>query len=202
MKSFSPLKSMIMQSLVSLNKSLTSASPRTKLWRHTLVQSFCLSWFIALTAQVKAPFYPIPMNLNDWTIMLIALLAARRVAVGAVLLYLSYATMGLPVLASEATGLSMFLGPTAGYLVGYILMSATIAARQAHYPTGKFWVQLGVVLVGNIVFFTAGLSWLAYLMGWQMALQVGLLPFVWIQSMKVALAAALSVYIRDRYLRP
>ena len=187
---------MIMKQLVSLTKSLTSSLVLRKLAQHTLVQSFCLSWFIALAAQIKVPFYPVPMTMQDWAIMLIALTAAPSVAVRAVLLFLGYAVAGLPVLSSGVTGLTLFFTPTTGFLVGFILMSATISTLKERYPNGNFWVQLGIVLIGDVVLFAAGLSFLAYLIGWPMALQVGLLPFVWINLTKVLLAASVATYWR------
>ena len=186
---------MPMKKLVPQIKSWTGVLLPTALGEYTLMQAFCLSWFIVLATQIKVPFYPVQMTMHDWAIMLVALLAARRVAIGAVLLFLSYPVMGLPVF--DVSGFALFFDPTAGYLVGFILMTATIATLKERYPAGGFWTQLGIVFVGSVVLFTAGLSWLAYLMGWPMALQVGLLPFVGIQPMKVALAAALSVYWSD-----
>ncbi|MEM9416916.1 MAG: biotin transporter BioY [Bacteroidota bacterium] len=181
-----------MNKLVPQIKSWTGVLSSTAFWEYTLVQAFCLSWFLVLAAQIKVPFYPVQMTMHDWAIMLVALLAARRVAMGAVLLFLSYPVIGLPVF--DVSGFALFFDPTAGYLIGFILMTTTVTTLKEHYPAGRFWTQLGIAFVGSVVLFTAGLSWLAYLMGWPMALQVGLLPFLGIQPMKIVLAAALSVY--------
>lgn len=176
-------------------KSWIGAVSKASRLQHAFVQAFCASWFITLAAQIKVPFYPVPMTIEDWAIMLVALLATRRAVVGAVLLFLAYGVVGLPVLSSGATGLSMFLGPTAGYLVGFILMGVAIASLNERYPASSFWPRLGFVLLGNVLLFGLGVGFLAHLIGWKMAFQAGLLPFVWIQPTKAALAACLSVYL-------
>ena len=182
---------------MSLTRSLASNLALKKLAQHTLVQTFCLSWFITLAAQIEVPFYPIPMTMEDWAIMLIALTAAPSVAIGATFLFLGYAVIGLPVLSTGVTGLTLFFTPTAGFLAGFILMSATISMLKDRYSGSNFWVQLGIVLVGNVVLFAAGLGWLAYLMDWRVAIQVGLLPFLWINITKVLLATSVATY-RDQ----
>lgn len=187
-----------MKNLMIQTTSRIGALLPASLWKHILVQSFCMSWFIVLTAQIKVPFYPVPMTMEDWAIMFIALTAAPSVAVRATMLYLSYAAIGLPVLSSGVTGLALFSTPTAGFLVGFVLMSSTISIFKECYPNGNFWAQLGIVLVGNIVLFAAGLSWLSYLIGWPMALKVGLLPFVWVNLTKVLLATSMATYWKQR----
>lgn len=188
---------MIMKKLAPQIKAWIEFLPQTSLREHTLVQSFCISWFIVLAAHIKVPFYPIPMIMNDWAIMLVALVAAPRTAVGAVLFFLGYGVVGLPVLSSGVVGLSMFTGPTAGYLAGFVFMSLAITLLKSLCTASGFWVQLGVVLLGNVLLFGLGVGFLAHLMGWKMAIQTGLLPFIWMQPAKAALAAALSVYWRS-----
>lgn len=177
-----------------LTRSLTSNLIFKSLTQYTLVQSFLLSWCITLAAQIKVPYYPIPMTMEDCIIMVIALTVAPSVAMGAIFLFLSYAIIGLPVLSSGATGLTILISPTAGFLVGFILMSVTIAVLKELCLSDSFWIQLWITMIGNIVLFSAGLSWLAYLMGWHMAVRIGLLPFVWINVTKVLLAASLATY--------
>ena len=181
---------------MSLTRSLTNNLVLKKLAQHTIAQVFCLSWFIVLAAQIRVPFYPVPMVMHDWAIMLIALLATRRVAIGAVLLFLSYPVMGIPLF--DVSGLALFLDPTAGYLIGFVLMTIVITTLRDRSSNKSFGAQLGIVMIGSVVLFAAGLSWLAYLMGWTVAIQVGLLPFVWINITKVLLAVSVATYWKQR----
>jgi len=113
---------------------------------------------------------------------------------------LSYPVMGMPIF--DVSGLALFLDPTAGYLAGFVLMTTIITTLKDRYSNGNFGVNLGIIMIGNVTLFAAGLSWLAYLMGWRMAIQVGLLPFVWINITKVLLAASVATYWKDKKLKP
>ena len=173
---------------------------KARVFQHAFVQAFCASWLIVFATQIKVPFYPAPTTMQSFTIMLVSLLAIRRTAVGAVLLYLTYGAIGIPVFANGVGGLSIFTGPTAGYLLGFIWMANAIAFLKQRYPDSRFRLLFGLLLLSNIIcLFVPGLCWLAYLLGWEKALQVGLLPFLLILPTKAALAAYLSVYIRERY---
>ena len=165
---------------------------QAKVFQWVFVRALCASWLIALAAQVRVPFYPVPMTLEDGAIMLVALWAPWRVAVGAVLLFLGYGVVGLPVLSSGAVGLAMFAGPTAGYLVGFVLMSGCIAGLRACYPTDSFWMRLGFVILGNVLLFVLGVGFLACLVGGAEALRLGFWPFAGTAVLKAVLAALLS----------
>jgi len=67
---------------------------KTGVLQHASVQAFCASWFIVLAIQMAVPLYPIPMTIQRFAIALVALLATRRTAACAVLLYLTYGVIG------------------------------------------------------------------------------------------------------------
>lgn len=190
-----------MRNLGLVIKSWVVAVPHPRVLQHVFVQTFGASWLIALATQIKVPLYPIPMTLQDFAIMLIALLTTRRIAVSAVLLYLSYGAIGLPVFASGVGGFSAFTGPTVGYLVGFVLMSGVIASLTQRYPTSGLGARFIFALLGNAALFVPGIGFLTHLFGWEVALKTGLLPFVFVLPIKAALAAYLSVYLRDKYVR-
>ncbi|MEM7055336.1 MAG: biotin transporter BioY [Bacteroidota bacterium] len=163
------------------------------------VHTFCASWLIALAAQISVPFYPVPMTMQTFAIALVALLTPWSTAIGAVLLYLSYAAVGLPVLAGGNSGLLGLTGPTAGFLVGLVWMSGVIAALTQRYKDRAIWVRFGFVLTGSLCAFVPGLSLLTHLFSWEVAFKTGLLPFVFSEPAKLALAAYLSVFIQNKY---
>lgn len=173
---------------------------RTIILRNASVSAFCASWLIALAAQISIPFCPIPMTMQTFAIALVGLLTPWPTAMGTVLLYLGYAVVGFPVSASGSIGLSVFTGPTGGFLVGMVLMSGVIAAFAQRYQDSGILMRFGFTLVGGLCMFMLGLWWLIHLFSWQVALKVGLLPFVFVEPIKLALAAYLSVFIQNRYL--
>ena len=188
-----------MKKLFSLTKTLVVTLLQREILSNALTRALGASWFIALAAQITVPFYPVPMTMQSFAIALVALMTTWPTALSAVLLYLSYAALGIPVLAGGASGLSVLTGATAGYLAGFVWMSGVIAALTQRYRYSGALARFGFTLVGSVFLFAPGLCWLAHLFGWQVAFKTGLLPFVFSEPIKLALAAYLSVFIRDRY---
>ena len=181
-----------MENFIAQVKSWTSTIPKVNEWQRTLLQAVCASWGIALAAQLTVPCYPVPITMQNFAVMLLGLRASPRVALSAVLLYLAYGLGGLPVFASTNVGWVVFSSPAAGYLVGYCFMAWIIASLTQRHPGSGLWRRFGYVLLGAVGLYVTGLCWLAHFVGWQVALQTGLLPFVGVLPAKAALAAYLT----------
>ena len=90
------------------------------------------SIILAVSSKIKIPFYPVPMTMQTFVVLLIGIAFGWRLGVATVLLYLFEGIIGLPVFSGtpeKGLGLIYFTGPTMGYLLGFIL---------AAYFTGKF----------------------------------------------------------------
>ncbi len=189
-----------MKNLLQTTQTWIITLKHNKLLNNALVYTFCASWLIVLGAQIMVPFYPVPMTMHTFVIALIALLAPWHTAISAVVLYLSYAAMGLPVLAGGNSGLAVFVGPTAGYLWGFILMAGIISLLAQKYSSQGAILRFGFTLIGGAFALATGILYLSHLFGWEVALKTGLLPFLLSEPTKYALAAYLSVFIRDKYI--
>lgn len=135
---------------------------------------------IAATAQITVtlPFTRVPITGQTCGVALTgALLGARR-GVLAVLLYLAAGVAGLPVFAGGSAGLAKLLGPTGGYLIGFIL-AAGIIGRLLENGRGRWYLTAwGVFLLGDAIILTCGVLRLAQFVGGRAALMQGVLPFV------------------------
>jgi biotin transport system substrate-specific component len=173
---------------------LISASTRL------FIQTLLASWLIALGAQIAVPFYPIKMTLQTFVIALIGLCSSVRVSMNSVLLYLGYAAMGLPVLAGGNSGLiSLWMGPSAGYLWGFIGMAGVISLLMRHYPSKNSIHRFIIACLGNIPVYVLGIIHLASLYGMKVAIKTGLMPFIMMDSIKMMLAVAVSLAISSGY---
>lgn len=166
-----------------------------------LVQALAGSWLIALSAHIIIPFYPIPMTLQTFAIALISLLVPLEIALGSLLFYIGYAAIGIPVLAGGGKGLATLVGPTAGYIAGFFVMSTIIGLLMKRYPTSGVYKRLFFTFLGGAVLFLLGTSYLAYLFNWKIAIKTGLYPFIFSEPAKYALAAYLSVLVQSKYVR-
>lgn len=149
------------------------------------------SIFIALMAQVSIPlpFTPVPITGQTFAVLLVgALLGPWRGAL-TVGLYLVEGGLGLPVFAGGSGGLARILGPTGGYLLGFVA-----AAWVVGYLCRRGWdrripTAAIAMLAGNIVIYLFGLPWLARFVGPDPVLTYGLYPFIPGDLIKIFLAA-------------
>ena len=126
--------------------------------------------------------------------LLIGAVFGLRLAAATVLLYLIEGAIGLPVFAGtpeRGIGLAYMMGPTGGFLVGY-LASAAIVGWFAERGADRSFVRLlGAMAVGNCVVFALGFAWLSRFIGTTSAFDLGVLPFIAGDVVKTMLAALL-----------
>jgi biotin transport system substrate-specific component len=152
-----------------------------------------LTGVLALSAHTQVPFWPVPMTLQPFAVLVIAGLAGPRIAVAAFAAYLVEGALGLPVFAgtpAHGIGPTYIAGPTGGYLAGMLAASALVGRlvrRAAGRPAGV----AGAMAVGVVVIYTAGAAWLATFVGVPKALTLGVVPFLAGDAVKAALATAL-----------
>lgn len=144
-------------------------------------------------AKIQVPFYPVPVTMTTFAVLVIGMAYGWKLGAATILLYLAEGAAGLPVFAGtpeKGIGLAYMLGGTGGYLIGYVL-----AAALCGWLAEKGWDRNTVttalaMLFGNIVLYIPGLLWLGILFGWDKPiLEWGLIPFIPGDLLKLALAA-------------
>jgi biotin transport system substrate-specific component len=148
------------------------------------------SLLLALSAKAQVPFWPVPMTLQNLAIMMIGMAYGSRLAAATVLLYLAEGLAGLPVFAGAGAGFAYMTGPTAGYLVGFV-MAAGLIGWLAERGWDRSPVKaVAAMSLGHFLLFIPGVAWLAVLFGAE-AVAAGLTPFIAATLLKTALGAAL-----------
>ena len=150
------------------------------------------SALITLCTQISLPLFPVPMTLQTFAVFLIGLTYGWRLGGITVALYLIEGALGLPVFSGGKGGMIVFMGPTAGYLVGFLL-AATACGWFAERGFDRSYFKLLVaLLVGNVLLYAPGLLWLGTLIGWDKpVLEYGLYPFIGGDLLKIAMAVLL-----------
>jgi biotin transport system substrate-specific component len=151
------------------------------------------SFLLAILSQIAIPlpFSPVPITLQTLGVAILVMGLGVKNAPWAVLLYLVQATLGLPVLAGGSANPLWIVGPTAGYLLGFLLSAyATSKIVAWSHPQSFFraWLALAV---NEGVILTMGFAWLAYFAGIQNAFMIGVAPFLFGAGCKITMAAAL-----------
>lgn len=157
---------------------------------YDLAAVVCASLIVALSAQLALhlPFSPVPITGQTLAVLLAgAMLGSRRGAL-AVVAYVLEGIAGLPVFAGGVGGPAHLLGPTGGYLLGFVA-AAYVTGRLSEYGWDRRAASAALaMLLGNLVLYAPGLAWLAAFVGADKALAVGLYPFIVGDLLKIAIA--------------
>jgi biotin transport system substrate-specific component len=162
--------------------------PRSRSWLFDIVLVVAFSAFVALSARVAIPWWPVPMTLQPLAVLFTgAVLGSRRGAL-ALLLYLVEGAVGLPVFAGGA-GVAYMLGPTGGYLISYPVAAGLVGwLAERGWDRKLVWTAAAMTL-GLLVIYAFGVAWLAVFLGdLETALVQGMLIFIPGDLIKIAIA--------------
>ena len=149
------------------------------------------SLLLAVSAQFKIPLYPVPVTGQTLVVLLIGMTYGPRLGGVTIAAYLFEGALGLPVFAGGAAGVAVLMGPTAGYLFGFLL-AATAMGYLAEHGIGRTVVStIAAMVIGNCVIYLCGALWLANFIGFGQAIAAGVLPFLYGDALKLVVAAGL-----------
>jgi len=147
------------------------------------------SLLLSISAQLSIPLQPIPLTFQSASVILLALIYGARLATASVASYLLAGACGLPVFADFHHGISVFMGPSAGYLGGF-LPAAFITGYLAEKGFAKtIPLSFLAACVGAVIVFSFGISVLAKFTGWHNAWILGFKPFWFTELIKLAVIA-------------
>ena len=163
-----------------------------KIVKLTLI-SIVGSILITISAKTKIPFYPVPMTMQTFVILLIGITLGYKIGLATVTLYLLEGIIGLPVFASspdKGIGIAYFIGPTMGYLIGFLV--AVYFAGLFKYDKGLINTFLKLVFSVSFIYIL-GLIWLGTLIGWNKPIfKLGAEPFLLAELFKMLLLLFLT----------
>lgn len=160
---------------------------------------------IALGAFLHFPLGPVPFSMQPFFIMLAGVVLGPAGGAASMLLYLLAGCLGLPVFAGGASGFARLLGPTGGYLIGFIGQAAIAGLATRGRGEDLSWVRgIGILLLSLVPAYVVGVIVLKLVMhiGWAKAGTVGVLPFLPGDVIKTALVVAVYRMLRRRGALP
>ena len=139
------------------------------------------------------PFSPIPFSLGTLGVMLACLLLGAKNGLLCTALYLLLGFAGLPVFTGFTGGAGKLLGPSGGYLIGYLLLAFVGGLLASRWKSCPFLRALGLFF-GMLLCYLLGSLWLAYQAGISLntALWMGVLPYLPFDAIKIMAALWLS----------
>ncbi|MCY4054075.1 MAG: biotin transporter BioY [Hyphomicrobiales bacterium] len=149
---------------------------------------------LAISAKIQIPFFPVPLTMQTFVVLLIGFAFGWRLGGLTVLAYLAEGAAGLPVFAGtpeKGIGIAYMAGPTGGYLLGF-LAAAVVTGFLAEKRWDRTWLgAAAAALIGLTVIYAFGLLWLGTVAGWDKpVLEWGLLPFLPGEALKLFLLGA------------
>lgn len=118
------------------------------------------SVLVGMSAQISVPMFPVPMTLQTLAISLIGLTYGARLAGATLLAYLAQGAAGLPVFAGGAAGAVHLVGPTGGFLVGFVAMAWLTAVLVERGFDRGFPRLFLAAFIPALLLFVPGVLWL------------------------------------------
>lgn len=135
--------------------------------------------FIALIAAgswISIPFVPLPLTLQTFFVLL-AGVVMRRHAVIPVMLYLAMGALNLPVFHNGTAGIGILLGPTGGFLIGFVFAALIVGLA---YEREERSIRIAGLIFSSAIIYLFGVSWLSYSASIPLfeAALLGMVPFI------------------------
>ncbi len=148
--------------------------------------------FIAMTtvfSWISIPFIPVPITLQTMAVLLTGTIMKRYAGIP-MALYLLLGAIGLPVFHNGTAGLGVLLGPTGGYLIGFIFLALIMGFALDHFDRKLVPTIIGMI-IGMVVCYAFGTVWLAKLLSlsFKEGLMMGVIPYLAGDVAKIIIAA-------------
>ncbi|MGB9792282.1 MAG: biotin transporter BioY [Thermacetogeniaceae bacterium] len=154
----------------------------------------------AVGAYITIPLQPVPITLQSLFANLAGALLGGYLGALSQVVYLLLGIIGLPVFAGGKAGLGVLLGPTGGYLIGFVIGTYLTGKITELKKKPGFILILLAMLAGNLVIYGLGITRLALVARLSLAKAVaaGVIPFLPGDFLKMVAAAVIATRLRNR----
>jgi len=157
--------------------------------------TFLGSVLIAASAQIQVPLWPVPVTLQTFTVLFLAMSLGWRLGLAMTLTYLAEGAMGLPVFFGFSAGIPHLLGPTGGYLFAFPLaavLAGWLMQGSSPRPVRVFFVSM----LSMTFILVCGMLYLSLFIGFPKAYWLGMFPFFLDEILKSVMLAFMIPYLK------
>jgi len=140
-------------------------------------------------ATIPIPFSPVPITLQVFSVILISFIFNSNEALSIIFSYIVLGVLGLPVFAQGTYGIIKLLGPTCGYLIGFLVASGFISLINNKRNFINFISIFILSLVGLFIIYFFGIIRLSFTFGIEKSLKLGFYPFIFYDLIKIILVS-------------
>lgn len=171
----------------------------TKTYRLALIGVMTAILCILGPLSIPLPFSPVPLSLTNFAVLLAVFLLGWKWGTVSCGIYLLLGLVGVPVFSGFSGGIAKLLGPTGGYLVGFLFLAVISGLFVEKIEQARLLVAAGMAL-GMLVDYLFGTLWLAILMklSFGQALMMGVVPYLAGDMVKLIVALLLGSALRRR----
>jgi biotin transport system substrate-specific component len=121
------------------------------------------SWIVAISSQITIilPFSPVPITGQTLAVLLAGLILGKKLGTASIAAYLAQGAAGLPFFAGGKSGLATLLGPTGGYLFGFLAAAYIVGMLSELRFKRSLFQAFSAIVIGNMIIYVFGLVWLA-----------------------------------------
>jgi len=162
-----------------------------------MVYASLLAALTAASALITIPIGEVPVILYNFFILMMGLLLGSRWGAASIAVYLLAGGLGLPVFAGGKGGIAILLGPTGGYLIGFLPAVFIIGFISEKFKQ-RFSYDIIAMLCGTVVIYAFGVIQLKIVLGktWMVTMALGVFPFIIFDIVKVVAAAVTAKAVR------
>lgn len=168
--------------------------------------------FAAITCVMSLlaiPLGPVPFTLQVLAVLLAGAIGGTKIGFFSQLTYLLLGLVGLPVYSQMKSGPGHLFGPRGGFIFGFVIaalfigFSSDLVYNKIKNKYIKYSLQFASMLVGVLIIYSVGLIQLKLVtnMTFLNTLQVGVIPFIGFDLVKVIIAISIVLPTRNALLR-
>jgi len=151
---------------------------------------------------LSIPIGLVPISLTNLIILITVIILGWKMGTISCLIYLLIGYVGMPVFSGFTSGPHRLLGPTGGYLIGFIFL-AIISGIFVDNFRGKIYMYIIGMILGTVVLYVFGTVWFAYQqhMSIQAAVAICVFPYIPFDIAKIVCAVIIGPIIRKQLFR-
>lgn len=157
-----------------------------------------LAAVICALSPFTLPLGAVPVTLATLAVYFVSAVGGAKKGVAAVAVYILLGVAGVPIFSGFQGGFQKLIGPTGGFIAGYLPLSLIVGLAADKFPSKKIAYPLSM-LAGTAVLYAFGALWFAYSSGnsFGNALLLSVLPFLPVDAVKIAAASFLAYKLRN-----
>ena len=165
----------------------------------TITTTALMAAILCILGPISLPIGPVPISLTSLALYFMVYIVGTKTSIAAHVLYMLLGLIGLPVFSGYAGGPQKLLGPTGGYIIGFLPMILIMGWFVRRYESNRVMCIVGTE-AATWVLYLLGTLWLAVStgMGFSAALAAGVIPFILPDFAKICAATFLAPEIKKR----